>query len=139
MTEKEFKPILESQGFQNIAKAIRNATIKEQYAKARNNQRFDIHYGMAQDLKRKSPYKKDLVEYLSEFIALYNAETAKYVEHHPNEFNAGKVRATIKTEDVEGVINLIDEYGPSVVGKLLAAYGYALERKEGIPEDSEEK
>lgn len=139
MTQKEFKPILESQGFQNMAKAIRNATIKEQYAKAKKNQRFDIHYGMAQDIKRKSPYKNDLVEYLSEFIALYNAETARYVEHHPAEFNTGKVRATLKTEDVKEVINLIDEYGSSIVGKLLAAYGYALERKEGTPENDEEK
>ena len=139
MTEEKFKPILESRGFQNIAKAIRNATIKEQYTKAKGNQRFDIHYGMAQDLKRKSPYKKDLIEYLSEFVAFYNAETARYVEHHQEEFKAGKVRATVKTEDVEEVVNLIDEYGPSVVGKLLAAYGYALERKEDVPEDNEEE
>jgi len=139
MTEGKFKPILESPGFQNIAKAIRNATINEQYAKANGKQRFDIHYGMAHELKRKSPYKKDLVEFLSEFIASYNAETARYVEDHSDEFKAGKVRATVKTEDVEEVISLIDEYGASVVGKLLAAYGYALERKEGISEDSEEK
>lgn len=131
MTEKEFKPILESRGFQNVAKAIRNATIGAQYAKARGNQLFDIHYGMAQDLKRKSPYKAELVEYLSEFIAFYNAETAKYVEHHPNEFNSGKVRATIKMEDIKEIVELIDNYGSSVVGKLLTAYGYALERKEG--------
>jgi hypothetical protein len=139
MTEEKFKPILESKGFQNIAKAIRNATIKEQYAKAKGSQRFDIHYGMAQDLKRKSPYKKDLVEYLSEFIALYNAETARYVEHHLNEFSAGKIRATVKTEDVEEIINLIDEYGSSVVGKLLTAYGYALERRENLSKENEEK
>ena len=139
MTEKKFAPILESQGFQNVARAIRNATIGAQYAKARGDQRFDVHYGIAQDLKRKSPYKKDLVEYLSEFIALYNAETARYVEHHSKEFKEGKVRATVKTEDIKEVINLIDEYGSSVVGKLLAAYGYALERKEITSENDEEK
>ena len=139
MTEKKLAPILESQGFQNVARAIRNATIGAQYAKARGDQRFDVHYGIAQDLKRKSPYKKDLVEYLSEFIALYNAETARYVEHHSKEFKEGKVRATVKTEDIKEVINLIDEYGSSVVGKLLAAYGYALERKEITSENDEEK
>lgn len=132
MTEERFKPVLESQGFQNVAKAIRNATISAQYAKVRGDKRFDVHYGMAQDLKRKSPYKNDLVEYLSEFIALYNAETARYVEHHPEDFKAGKVRATVKTNDIEEVISLIDGYGSSIVGKLLTAYGYALERKEGV-------
>jgi hypothetical protein len=130
MAEKRFRPILESQGFQNVAKAIRNATIGAQYAKARGKLKFDIHYGMAQDLKRKSPYKKDLVEYLSEFIAFYNAETARYVEHHPEGSNTGKVRATVKTKDIEEVINLIDEYGSSIIGKLLMAYGYALKKKE---------
>lgn len=132
MTEERFKPILESQGFQNIAKAIRNATISAQYAKVRGDLRFDVHYGMAQDLKRKSPYKKDLVEYLSEFVALYNAETARYVEHHPEDFKAGKVRATVKTDDIEEVISLIDEYSSPIVGKLLMAYGYALEKREDV-------
>jgi len=139
MTEEKFKLILESPGFQNIAKAIRNATIGAQYAKARGDKRFDVHYGMAQDLKRKSPYKRDLVEYLSEFIVLYNAETAMYVEKHPKELTSGKVRATVKTEDIKEITEIIDEYGSSVVGKLLAAYGYALERKEEIAKNSKIK
>ncbi|MBN1694288.1 hypothetical protein JW879_02660 [candidate division WOR-3 bacterium] len=139
MTEERFKPILESQGFQNIAKAIRNSTIGAQYAKVKGDKRFDVHYGVAQNLKRKSPYKRDLVEYLSEFIALYNAETARYVEKHPQDFTSGKVRATVKTEDMKDIIELIDKYGPSVVGKLLTAYGYALERKEEITKNSKIK
>lgn len=135
--KKEFKPILESVGFRNIAKAIRNSTISEQYRKANGKQRFDIHYGMAQDLKRKSPYKEDLVTYLSEFIANYNAETARFVERNPDLLKAGKIRATIKMQDIDELVGLIDEYGSDVVGKLLSAYGYALDRKEKFGKPAE--
>ncbi len=136
--EKEFKPILEVEGFRNVAKAIRKSTISEQYRKAKGKQQFDICYGMAQDLKRKSPYKEDLVTYLSEFIANYNAETARFVERHPELAKAGKVRATVKMQDIDELVGLIDEYGSDVIGKLLSAYGYALDRKEKFGEPAED-
>lgn len=136
MTEKNFMPILESEGFRNIARAIRKSTISEQYARARGNNKFEIKYGVVQDLKRKSAYKEELVEYLSEFVAQYNAETARYVEKHPSELKSGTVRATVKTKDIEELISLIDEYSAPLVGKLLAAYGYALERRD---EDSKKE
>ena len=127
--DKNLKPILDNEGFKNIAKAIRNSTISEQYRKIHSKQEFEICYGMAQDLKRKSPLKEDLISYLSEFIAKYNAETARYAENHQDLAKAGKIRATIKMQDIEEIVKLIDEYGSDVVGKLLSAYGYALDRK----------
>lgn len=136
--KKEFKPILEVEGFRNIAKAIRKSTISEQYRKAKGKQQFDICYGMVQDLKRKSPYKEDLVTYLSEFIANYNAETARFVERHPELAKAGKVRATVKMQDIDELVGLIDEYGSDVVGKLLSAYGYALDRGENPIEPADD-
>jgi hypothetical protein len=127
---KDFRGILENEGFRNMAKAIRNSTISEQYRKINNEQQFDINYGMAQDLKRKSPYKEELVTYLAEFISKYNSETARFAEKHPEKAKEGKVRATIKTEDIEELIGLIEDYGSDLVGKLLCAYGYSLYRRE---------
>lgn len=127
---KDFRVILENEGFRNVAKAIRNSTISEQYRKINSEQQFDIQYGMAQDLKRKSPYKEELVTYLAEFISIYNSETARFAEKHPDMAKQGKVRATIKTEDIEELIRLIEDYGSDLVGKLLCAYGYSLYRKE---------
>ncbi len=132
---KDFRNILENEGFKNVAKAIRNSTISEQYRKIRNEQQFDVQYGMSQDLKRKSPYKEELVTYLAEFISKYNSETARFAEKHPDKAKAGKVRATIKTEDLEELIGLIEDYGSDLIGKLLCAYGYSLNRKEA-PEES---
>lgn len=130
MTEKKFKAILESQGFKNIAKAIRRSTISEQYAKAKNKReiKYEIRYGIAQDLKRKSAYKEDLIEYISEFIAQYNSETSRIAETHPELLRSKKLRSTIKSDDVDQIISLIDEFGAPIVGKLLAAYGYSLEK-----------
>jgi hypothetical protein len=131
---KDFRNILENEGFRNVAKAIRNSTISEQYRKIKNKQQFDVHYGMAQDLKRKSPYKEELVTYIAEFISQYNSETARFAEKNPDMARVGKVRATIKTEDLEELIGLIEDYGPDLVGKLLCAYGYSLNRTEAQEE-----
>ena len=87
----------------------------------KNARKFDIHYGIAQDLKRKSGHKAELIEYLSDFMASYNAETGKA-------FEKGKMgRQLIKTNDINELIRLIDEYGNSTVGRLLSAFGFATE------------
>lgn len=134
-TDSKISEILQNQGFRNIAKAIRKSTISEQYAKSKGQQKYDVKYGLAQELLRKSAYKEDLIEFLSEFIVSYNQETAKMVEK-----GKGKVRATIKQQDLEDLVKLIDEYdNPSLIGKLLCAFGYSLDRKEKEDELIEEE
>lgn len=128
--EKPLAPIFQSEGFKNMAKAIRSSTISLQYT-PKSQRSYEIRYGIAQDLKRKSPYRQELVEYLSEFSASYNTENARVKERKGEAF---VTRANVKQQDIEEVISLIDEYGSSVIGKLLAAYGYALDRKDKIKE-----
>jgi len=130
--EKPLAPILQCEGFKNIAKAIRSSTISLQYT-PKNQRLYEVRYGMAQDLKRKSPYKHELVEYLGEFCASFNAENARIKER-----KGETTRSNVKQQDIEEVIALIDEYGSSVIGRLLAAYGYALDRKEKVKEQGTE-
>jgi hypothetical protein len=120
MADKTYSKILENKGFLNIAKAIRNATINLQMM-PKDARKFDIQYGMAQDLKRKSAHNDELIQYLSDFMASYNAETGKSKE------KGGIGRQTIKTTDINDIIKLIDEYGSNIVGRLLSAYGFASE------------
>ena len=130
LSDKPLSPIFENEGFKNIAKAIRNSTIILQY-RPKNQRLYEVKYGMAQDLKRKSLYKQDLVEYLSEFIAFYNAENARIKERKGENFIP---RAAVKQQDIEELAKLIDDYGSNIIGRLLAAYGYALDRKEKVEE-----
>ncbi len=127
---KEYLPILQSEGFKNVATAIRKSTISLQYT-PKGQRLYEVKYGIAQDLKRKSDHKNELVEYLSELIAFYNAENARVKERKGDNFIP---RANVKQQDIEEVIQLIDEYGSNIVGRLLAAYGYAFDRKEKIKE-----
>ncbi|PNT91008.1 hypothetical protein [Clostridium thermosuccinogenes] len=132
LKEMNYGEILKNQGFCNIAKAIRNSTISAQYAKDKDDGiKYEIRYGMALDLKRKAPYKDQFIQYLSDFIASYNAEAARVAEKHPELKGTHKLRATIKTQDLEDIIELIDKYDDcTTIAKLLCAYGYSLERKE---------
>ena len=132
MCKKEFSPILKNEGFRNIAKAIRNATISAQYAKAKKGSKtkYPVHYGIAQDLKRKSDYKEEFLKYISDFISSYNSETARVAENNPNDLKEGKIRATVKIGDIDEFVSLVDEYGSNIVGRLLCVYGYSLEKKE---------
>lgn len=132
---QNYLPILQNEGFRNIAKAIRNATINAQYS---GGKPYSVHYGMAQDLKRKSLNKKDLVNYLSEFIGMYNNENVRVFEKtNVRVFEKTKVRKrkNVTTSDIENIITLIDKYGSELVGKLLLAFGYAKEEKEENKEE----
>lgn len=130
--DKNYKAVLENQGFKNIAKAIRNSTILAQYRKNNNDKvKYPIRYGLAQDIKRKAPYKDELIEYISDFITWYNKETARVAEKHPELLKEGKIRATVKYQDIEDFISLLEDskFDSNVIGKLLCAYGYSLDRK----------
>ncbi len=126
--KKCYSEVFEVEGFRNIAKAIRLSTVIPQYHK---DHTYPIKYGMAQDLKRKSAYREELIEYLSDFVAWYNSNIAKVAEKDKNNElkKEHKIRAMIKAEDLEEVVKLIDDHQPSIVGRLLCAYGYTMERK----------
>lgn len=118
--EPKLSPILETQGFQNIAYAIRQSTVVAQYRKAQNDRRYDVRYGLGTELARKSNYADEFVAALSEFLTQYNAENAQVMEKR-----AGPYRRSVRTDDIDQIVALVDEYGAPLICHLLIAYGYA--------------
>lgn len=119
-TEKRLTPILESEGFQNVAYAIRQSTVTAQYRKKQGDRRYDVRYGLGQELARKALYPDAFIAALSDFLHKYNAENAQVMETRP-----GPYRRSVKTSDIDEVVRLVDNYGSETVAKLLVAYGYA--------------
>ncbi len=124
MKNPKLTPILENQGFRNVANAIRHSTVIPQYI-GRKTSSYDVRYGLGQDLKRKSQYADDFIRALSDFMQSYNEENARVYER-----TKGKSRRkAITTEDIADVVALVDEYGPQTICNLLVAFGYARDPK----------
>jgi hypothetical protein len=133
--EKPLTPILASEGFQNIAYAIRQATVTAQYRKKQKDNKYEVRYGLGQDLARKARYPQDFIVTLSDFLHKYNAENARVMEIRPAPY-----RRSIQTSDIDQIVALIDEYGSETVANLLIAYGHArIPRDEGFNEESTEQ
>lgn len=106
------KEIVENPGFLSVARGIRNCTI---YAVSLGKR--ETHFGLAQQWKQKiKGGDKEFVPVLCDFVQTQNWE----VEHRLN----GKGHS-IKKEDLDSVIGLIQRHGAELVGMLLLAYGYA--------------
>lgn len=133
MTNPKLTPILQSQGFRNIAEAIRRSTVIPQY-KGRKVSRFDIRYGLGADLKRQSNYADDFIQALSDFMHNYNDETARVYERTKGNDPSAR-RKAITTEDIADIVSLIDDYDSKTICNLLVAFGYARDPK--IKEDEE--
>jgi hypothetical protein len=132
MKDAKLSPILANQGFRNVADAIRRSTVIPQYL-GRKTSRFDIRYGLGQDLKRRSQYADDFIQALSEFMQSYNEENLRV---HERTKGASR-RKAITTEDIADVVGLIDEYGPQTICHLLIAFGYARDPKAKEEEGAE--
>lgn len=118
--DAKYQHILESPGFQNIAYAIRQSTVTAQYRKKQGDRKYDVRYGLGQELARKSRYPGEFITALTDFLHKYNAENAQVMEVRPAPY-----RRSVLTTDIDQIIHLIDEYGSEVVANLLIAYGYA--------------
>lgn len=131
-TEKRLARILESPGFQGIAYAIRQSTVTAQYRKKQGDRKYDVRYGLGQELARKARYPESFIAALSDFLHKYNAENAQVMENR-----SGPYRRSVKTTDIGEIVALIDEFGSETVANLLIAYGYAREPREDIPAEPE--
>ncbi|HDQ73998.1 MAG TPA: hypothetical protein ENN19_18165 [Chloroflexi bacterium] len=128
-TEEKLSPILNNDGFQNVATAIRRSTVIPQYFKARGDKGpYAIRYGLGNDLLRRAAYPEQFIQALGEFLHEYNRETAQIHERYKG--NPPVRRATVTTDDIQQVVTLIDEYGSPTVANLLVAFGYAREPRE---------
>jgi hypothetical protein len=132
MSDFKISEIISNDGFQKVAYAIRKSTVTLQYT-PKDQRKFEIRYGLAQTLQNKSKSSKDLAEFVGEFIATFNAETARYAE------KTGTVlRANIRENELSLFYGLLDKYPSKVVGALLASYGFALTEKEAAKADTED-
>jgi hypothetical protein len=120
-TEPSYSDILDNEGFQNIAYAIRQSTVVAQYRKKEGDRRYDVRYGLGLELTRKSQYKAEFIAALSEFLHKFNAENAQVMENRK-----GPYRRSIKTSDIQNIVMLIEKFDSSdLICKLLVAFGYA--------------
>ncbi len=123
---KDLTQIIENEGFQNVAYAIRHATIIPQTRKAKNQDYlYEVRYGLGAELKRKGTVRDEFVAALTNFIQSYNQENVQKLES-----KGQQMRKDVRTEDIAEVVRLIDEYGSEVVANLLIAFGYAREPRE---------
>jgi len=119
-SDPKLGPVLDTPGFQNIAYAIRQSTVVAQYRKKQGNRRYNVRYGLGQQLARKAHYPDEFIAELSDFLHKYNAENAQIMETRP-----GPYRRSIRQSDIEEIVALIDQYGSRTICNLLVAYGYA--------------
>lgn len=120
--------IVQNEGFRNIAAAIRASTVTQQYYKSqRDDNNYDVRYGLADELRRKSRDPREFIRALSEFLQQYSQENARVQERNKNK--AYRRRKTITTADIAQIVALIDRYDAPTVANLLIAYGYAYDPK----------
>jgi len=125
---KPLLPIVQNQGFRNLAYAIRHSTVIPQRRKANEKENlYDVRYGLGAELKRKSTVRDEFVVALSSFSQSYNQENAQVLENKKQQ-----MRRSLQTSDIEQVVALVDEYGAEPVANLLVAFGYASEPHENV-------
>ena len=127
---KPLLPIVENEGFQNVAYAIRYSTVIPQSRKARGQDSlYEVRYGLGAELKRKATVRDEFIVALGDFLQSYNQENAQKLEN-----TRQQMRRDLRTTDLEEVVRLVDTYGSEVVANLLIAYGYAREPREAEAE-----
>jgi hypothetical protein len=127
--------IINNSGFQHIASAIREATVRAQRRRSQENDTtYEVRYGLGQELIRKARYRDEFMKALSEFLFLYNAETAREEEKLANklkrrleakDYRDHKLRYPVTTADIEQLTHLLDDYPTELVATMLISYGYA--------------
>jgi hypothetical protein len=130
--------ITKDTGFRRIAYAIRQSTVTAQYRRAQlKDRRYDVRYGLGQELMREATYRDKFIIALSKFLHEYEAETAREEEKVANELGrkltledrrARGLRAQVDTDSIQAIADLIDRFNSSeLIGSMLIAYGYARE------------
>ena len=121
---KKLTPIIENPGFKNIASAIRQATVQQQFYKTeRNDNTYDVRYGLADELQRHARDSREFLRALSEFLTDYSKENARVMERAKGK--GYRKRIPISTEDIAQLTELIDAYDAQTVANMLIAFGYA--------------
>ncbi len=125
--QKELTPIIKSEGFQNIARSIRQSTVTLQYMAKSGRPPYDIRYGLGQELRRKANYPDEFIQALGNFLHSFNAENASVAEN-----SAQHWRKSVREDDITEIVQLIDEHGPQTICHLLLAFGYASTSRDDV-------
>lgn len=121
---KKLLPIIDTPGFQHIATAIRQATVLQQFYKTeRNDNTYDVRYGLADELLRHSRDSREFLRALSEFLTDYSKENARVMERAKGK--GFRKRIPISTEDIAQITELVDTYDAQTIASMLIAFGYA--------------
>lgn len=121
----EVKDIIDSRGFQSVARAIRNTTI---YAVGMKSSNREVRFGLAQRFKQRiRGGNAEFLAELSDFVQQQNWEVAHKLD--------GRGHVVTK-EDLDQVVVLVHEHGAELVGMLLLAYGYSRAEKTGPAADT---
>jgi hypothetical protein len=133
--QKELSPITRNRGFQHIASAIREATVRAQRRYTQeNDNRYEVRYGLGQELIRKARYRDDFANALNEFLFLYNMETAREEEKvakklqrrlNTEDYRQNHLRYPVTTADIDLLNDLLDQHPTELIAKMLISYGYA--------------
>ncbi len=130
--------IMQTPGFQHIASAIREATVRAQRRVSQeNDDRYEIRYGLNQDLLQKVRLREDFMIALGKFVSIYNTETAREEEKlakklaregsvkrlTAQDYHKYHLRSRVTTTDLEQFGELLNTYSTELVATLLLAYG----------------
>ncbi len=132
MKSTSYADTLENPGFRAVALALRRATVSAQSLKRNGKNHREIRYDILPELhrKRQLPGKEPFLEAVTEFIASYNAESAKRLEAK-KDTGTGRVDET----DLLDFVRLLDTHkDASLLGALLCAYATCRQPKD--PEDT---
>jgi hypothetical protein len=122
-SHKDYRPILATEGFRNIANAIRFCTVRTRWIKDVKKQQtaFKVRHGLGDDLRRRAHNPDHFIEDLAEFIHDYTQESSSV------QASTGETRPFITDADIADILALVEHYGSRVVANLLVAVGYASE------------
>lgn len=119
--------IVENPSFLRIAKAINQATVyagKIQTKAGTLELDWQRQYGLAQLLSSQASSKTEFVSAIADFISKYAHENMRLQERYLNTDKVLK-RIQVTTDDLNGLINLLETHNTTLVANLLIAYGYA--------------
>jgi hypothetical protein len=145
----EYTAILKNEGFREVARCIRDATVSAQVRKARRvpdqgegGWIREIRYDLIPELRRKRALSNaaEFLEEVALFVASYNVENDKRRERYrgqkpqaPSEEVMRTAPRNLTTDQFTTFTDLVDREGASVVGALLCAYASCREPREKEP------
>jgi hypothetical protein len=124
-----YSSILENQGFEAVAAAIRSATISAQYWSARDPQYpYEVRHQLGQTLLQAASRREELLIALHTFLLSYNRENARIdaqLTKHPLLRKPYYRRPWLKDTQVKQFLRLLDTFPSALIGTMLAGYGSA--------------